>query len=218
MAKKPISELLDGVISFGRLTVLGEGDPIPRLERRALCQCACGRTVSVQPARLVDGTTSSCGCFASERARERFRKHGGSGTPTYVSWNAMIDRCLNPNSSNFPEYGARGITVCHEWRGPDGFLRFREYLGERPKGKTLDRINNDLGYEPGNVRWATRKGQQNNRDFCTRLTLNGVTRTQHQWTELRGWGRNIISERLRRGWSVERALTEPVAPRKKVGR
>jgi hypothetical protein len=217
MAKKPLSELLNGVTRFGRFTVIGEAEPIPRRnhppERRALCRCDCGNTASVQPANLKSGRSASCGCLAAELARVRRTKHGGSGTTTYKSWAAMTERCLNPKHHSFPRYGALGIAICDEWQGEDGFVQFLADMGERPNGTTLDRIRNNEGYEPSNCRWATPKRQQNNRECNTRLTLNGVTMTQREWTDLRGWGKNVISERLRKGWNVERALTKPVAER-----
>lgn len=207
----PLQELLGGVVRFGRLTVIGEGVP----PRRARCRCDCGEIRDVQPAKLRSGAHRSCGCLAAESARARFTKHGGYRTAEYKSWNAMVQRCTNPNSTSFDDYGGRGISVAPEWLGPEGFLRFVDALGPRPRGTTLDRIDNHKGYELGNVRWAAPKVQQNNRRVCTMLTLAGVTRTQRQWTELRGWGKNVISERLKAGWTVERALTEPVEPRRR---
>ena len=88
-------------------------------------------------------------------------KHGMKGTPEYRTWRHMLDRCLNPNDQDFADYGGRGIAVCERWR--DSFAAFYADLGARPPGLTLDRIKNDVGYEPGNCRWATRKEQADNR-------------------------------------------------------
>lgn len=86
-------------------------------------------------------------------------KHGMCGTPTYKSWDSMKQRCNNPNDPTYHRYGAKGIKVCDRWQGQYGFNNFLEDLGERPKDKSLDRIDPDKGYEPGNCQWATIREQ-----------------------------------------------------------
>lgn len=145
------------------------------------CLCDCGQAVNVRAGELRNGDTRSCGCLRRERAakmrREATRhghKAGGKKSPTYGSWKSMNDRCHYPNNISYPNYGAIGRTVCEEWRTvcyggrPGAFERFLAYLmesgiGLRPEGMTLDRIDNDRGYEPGNIRWATGSEQAVNR-------------------------------------------------------
>jgi len=110
---------------------------------------------------LRTGSAKSCGCLMRESRARRARTHGMVGTPIYYVWDAMIQRCTNPKHPSWANYGGRGITVCERW------LKFENFLagvGKRPReGLSIDRKNNDGHYEPGNVRWATRTEQNNNR-------------------------------------------------------
>lgn len=132
------------------------------------CTCDCGTAVEVPGFRLRSGHTSSCGCLQREVGdanlaaghRQNF-VHGWVGTPTYKSWDSAKQRCFNPNDDHYDRYGGRGITMCMRWRR--SFKAFLADMGERPEGMTLDRINNDGHYEPGNCRWATGSEQSSNR-------------------------------------------------------
>lgn len=149
---------------FGRLAV------VRRHERNSLsgkaqwrCLCTCGGVAIATTGDLRSGATVSCGCFRKEQVGLSVHGHGRRGkhrSPTYHSWADMVKRCTNPRNWAWKYYGERGITVCERWMTFENFLAD---MGDRPEGLTLDRINNDGNYEPGNCRWATRKQQSENR-------------------------------------------------------
>jgi hypothetical protein len=155
---------------FGRLTVLGYVGSVKRGRREwrnYLCACVCGEQTIAAAQRLQAGTTRSCGCLQRDRARETGAAHATHGharrrtpTGTYTSWLCMRHRCQNPNATVYRHYGGRGIRVCDRW---DSFENFLADMGERPDGLTLDRIDVNGSYEPGNCRWATRAQQVANR-------------------------------------------------------
>lgn len=144
---------------FGRLTVIEKCST--RGNTQYLCQCECGTERVVRLCSLISGCTKSCGCLAREMVSERNTTHGMYGTPTYNSWNGMKDRCLNPNSNGYKDYGGRGITICDRWL--ESFENFYSDMGEKPKGLSIERIDNDGNYEPLNCMWATQEQQIQNR-------------------------------------------------------
>lgn len=128
----------------------------------------------------------------------------------------MIQRCTNPNDKRFAKYGGRGIKVCDRWR--HDFAAFVADVGERPEGVgeggralySIDRIDNDRGYEPGNVRWATSREQRERTTRSRLLTYKGELLPLTRWAERMGLRRTTLEQRLGNGWSVERALSAPV--------
>ena len=129
-------------------------------------------------------------------------------TPEYAAWIAMKARCYNPKTESFPHYGGRGIIVCSEWI--DSYDTFLRDVGPRPSVMhSLERSNTNGNYEPGNVKWATSREQNNNRRFNHFLEFNGKRQTVTQWSRDLGVNDTLLFMRLKNGWSVERALTTP---------
>lgn len=183
-----------------------------------LCFCDCGSKAWVQPKRLRSGHTTSCGCRSKENilaGRELRHKeqtvHGenrvGNRSPEHIVWSGIKERCCNPKSKYYYRYGGRGITVCSTWQ--TSFATFLRDVGRKPAGcDSLDRIDNNKGYEPGNVRWATRVQQANNTGSNVRITHKGETLTVAEWAKRLGVPSGRIRSRLDDGWDPERALTE----------
>lgn len=132
-------------------------------------------------------------------------RHMMYGTPTYRSYHKMIERCSNPKSNRFSNYGGRGIRVCTRW---DNFETFFLDMGVRPDGTTLDRVNVDGNYEPGNCRWATKKEQSRNKQSTRFISANGETLPAIEWAERIGVGIHTLLARIDRyGMTPEQAIS-----------
>ena len=165
--------------TFGTLTVMSKARRNKYGHLYWLCECSCGKTTEVIGHTLRSGETKSCGC------RQHSLKHGHNKVKkrsrTYSTWLSMLSRCTNPNYAGYKNYGGRGITV-HE-----RYLKFENFLkdmGEKPAGLTLDRIDNNKGYEPGNCKWSTHKEQNQNRRNTRNITYNGETHCLSEWARI----------------------------------
>lgn len=192
---------------FGRLTVLARAENSRNGDAQWRCQCDCGAQTTATTSNLRSGNTSSCGCFRAEKKRLTATTHGGVGTRVYSVWKSMIQRCTNPNNPRWASYGGRGITVCVAWQT---FENFRRDMGDPPAGASIDRIDNDRGYEPGNCEWSTGQDQNRNKRSNRQITYQGRTQPLAAWCEDLGLPYFTVHSRLRHGWSVERAFSTPV--------
>lgn len=189
---------------FGKLTAIEHRGFTKYGNALWQCGCECGNKVISSSGHLTSGHTQSCGCLMIDRIKEASTTHGMTHTAIYRLWCTMHDRCYNKNCKKYKDYGARGIVVCERWHDVKNFV---EDMGERPQGKTLNRINNDGNYEPTNCEWATPLEQANNKRNNRWITYNGETLTVAQWGRKAGINPAAIIKRLFRGWSIKKALT-----------
>ena len=171
-----------------------------------LCYCDCGRWRVVAAGKLLRGRTKSCGCLQADAACKTKFIHGQSGTHMYRLWQALKSRCLSPSGKYYHNYGGRGITVCDRWR--ESFEHFLEDVGPRPsEDYTLDRIDNDGNYEPGNCRWATWSEQCRNKRTNLNLTFNGETMCITDWARRIGVSVECLKYRIKMGWPVDSIIS-----------
>ncbi len=176
------------------------------------CKCDCGKETVTTGKLIRTGHTQSCGCLHEWiiRSGNNTRTHGhtanGKFSKEYASWNGAKSRCFRKKDAMFKNYGARGITMCGQWK--KSFESFLKDMGNCPDGMTLDRINNDGNYEPGNCRWATRTEQNNNKRNNHRISFGGKAMTISEWATNIGINQKTIWKRITRGWPLERALSK----------
>lgn len=190
---------------FGRLVVLRRDGSIHGNRKAWLCACDCGGTAVSSTTKLQLGEKLSCGCLEREN-NDSLRKHGHYGTRTYRIWSNMKSRCLNQKTKFYPQYGGRGIKVHEKWMTFDGFFAD---MGECPDGMTIERMDNDLGYNKENCRWATKKDQANNRSSNIVVVHNGVEMTLKQLAEAVGVKYTTLYARHKRGLPLEQIIGNP---------
>lgn len=180
-----------------------------------LCLCdpalgGCGQTSTPTSSDLNSGHSQSCGCVSNEIFR---LKHGAKQnnvtSKTYSAWISMKQRCQNPKNRDYSLYGGRGISICNRWLEPDGqgFLNFLADLGEVPKGLTLDRINSNGHYEPGNCRWINQAEQCRNTSRNRLVTLNGEAMLLADWARRLNVGNPTLWRWLKKGLAYEEILS-----------
>lgn len=171
---------------FGRLTVLGRDGTSMAKKTMWLCRCECGKQTRVDACSLRTGNTTSCGCYL----QERITKHGGYGKGSYNTWRAMMRRCYQPRDKDYCSYGARGVIVFAPWHD---YIVFAAAVGEPVGDQTLDRVDVEGDYVPGNVRWASVLIQNRN---CRQEKQNssghiGISKTAKGWrAHLGAFGRS----------------------------
>lgn len=202
---------------FERLTVIEEAGRNTKKEILWKCKCSCGNTTEVTTYRLRKGETKSCGCLNYDTDKRKTSEvgkankvHGMSKTRVYKTYSGIKERCLNPNSKKYPDYGGRGITLSKEW---DSFEKFHQWSIENGYDEelTLDRIDVNGNYEPNNCRWVDMKIQSNNKRNNRYVEYNGITKTLAEWAEHFGIKRVTLASRLdRQGLSFEEAISKEV--------
>jgi len=208
---------------LGRWTTLGPKFKLPTgsgndWKNFQVCQCECGKIAVVCSASLTNGISRSCGCLRAETHRAIKIRHGMSDTPEFKSWQHLIDRTTNPKNKGYADYGGRGIKVCDRWLEPDGrgFVNFFSDVGPKPSPQhSIDRIDNNGNYEPGNCRWATRTEQVRNRRTSLYVTYNGITQHLCDWANDTGISYDILRHRHNNGWDIESMLTLPKNSKKR---
>jgi len=195
---------------FGKLTVskyIGRdkcGDSI------WLCKCDCGKEKNIVTRSLKDKQTKSCGCLlkkSTSKIGKLNKTHEYSYSRIYRIWASMVQRCNNPNSRNYKNYGGRGITVCKRWLKFENFL---EDVGEPPNDKyQIDRKNNNKGYKPSNCRWISSKENNRNRRNNKLYTYNNKTQCSSGWAEEYNIKPATLRDRINAGLSMEKALITP---------
>lgn len=212
---------------FGRWTVIERGEDhfTKSCVRLTMwnCVCDCGTHKLVSAQALRKGTSTSCGCYAKENSsrllakrNKENAKHGASKERLHAVWNSMVNRCYNKNNNCFQLYGARGISVCEEWK--NDYMEFKKWALENGYDElaeyskcTIDRIDNSKGYAPNNCRWVTAKEQANNRRNNVTITAFGKTQNLLAWSKETGINYGTLRTRIvKNKWNVEKALTEPV--------
>ena len=192
---------------FGRLAALEYVG-----KSRWNCRCDCGNEVARLGSHLTSGASKSCGCLRVDANKER-TKHGMRHTTEYTIWCMIKARTENPKTPGWKDYGGRGIKMCARWS--QSFPNFYADMGAKPITKhSIDRVDNDGNYEPGNCRWATRQEQNSNTRRNIYIEWNGVTKSLPNWALERGVRLDVMYRRYRSGMATEQIMFQGVLPKR----
>lgn len=187
---------------FGRLTVIDFAENVNH-KNKWLCKCDCGNYKKVSSSDLRANKVKSCGCLWKENSLLRGKaayKDGRSKERLYKIYQGMLTRCTNSNREDWKRYGGRGIAICEEWKDYEKFRDWALNNGYQ-ENLTIDRINVNKGYSPGNCRWITLKEQARNKRNTVKLTINGVEKPLATWCEETYKDYNKVLRRKEDGWS-----------------
>lgn len=194
---------------FGRLTATGLVERDDSRENNHVWRfaCDCGSFVSRRIKSVRSGHTASCGCLQQEALVRRNTTHGlmRAHSAAYRTWKDMRARCTNANHKDFKDYGGRGISVCEVW---GEFPTFLADMGDRPANTTIDRVDVNGNYEPGNCRWADAGTQASNKRNNHRIEMRGEVKTLLQWCRELGLDHSKVAYRLRTGMTPEQAFAQ----------
>ena len=178
--------------TYGKLTTISPPIFVVRYGKRStgyLCKCSCGNKLGVSKDHLRSGRVKSCGCLRSKLAGDKLRTHGLSNKSSYTTWTSMKARCYNKNTEAYKYYGGRGITICGHWL--ESFENFYNDMGDKPKGKSIDRVDNNKGYSASNCKWSTPEEQNQNKRGWSKETTSRYKGVSYRGD--RGHYRGIIT-------------------------
>jgi hypothetical protein len=200
---------------FNMLTVIKKVGKDKRKNILWLCKCDCGNDKTAITTNIKNGNILSCGCIK----KHNNKTHGKTETKLFKVFQNIKQRCYNQNNKKYKNYGERGIVICDDWL--NDFTNFYNWAMDNgyqeDSGLTLDRIDVNGNYEPGNCRWADMKTQQNNKTINLNVTINGKTQTAKQWEEEYNLTQGTVARRLRLGWEEDKLLIPPKKAKKTSG-
>lgn len=193
---------------FNRLTAL---ERVSNQGQKVMwkCKCDCGNIAYVSASNLTCNRTKSCGCLKDEKLIQRSTTHNQRHTKLYEVWKSIKQRCFNPNNISYKNYGARGITICDDWK--NNFQSFFNWSMQNgyTTNLSIDRIDNNGNYCPENCRWTDRHTQSNNTRSNRYITYNNQTKTLADWVKTTNLSYGCVFSRIQKGWSIDKALNTP---------
>lgn len=174
-----------------------------------LCLCDCGKSKIVVGTSITNGHVKSCGCLKKEMLAEKNFKHGFCGTGLYQCWQDMKKRCYDKNRAQYKDWGGRGISVCEDWLSFENFKIWAVKNGYQP-GLTIERVDNNGNYSPENCKFIRKQDQNSNRRNTVVISFDGKNMNIEQWAKYLGLKRGTFDSRLKRGWSIEKAITTTI--------